>query len=98
MDNGTNMYMPVAPAYNYGNSGFGGSWGGDGWWIILFLFALMGNSFGGWGGFGLTLLLQITSLMLPQPLLLLFLKDVAGMYLLKMYQNLLHLQHQLSQF
>lgn len=53
MDNGTNMYMPVAPAYNYGNSGFGGSWGGDGWWIILFLFALMGNSFGGWGGFGI---------------------------------------------
>lgn len=45
-----NMYMPVAPAYGMGgcNSGFGG-WGGDGWWVILFLFALMGN---GWGGFG----------------------------------------------
>lgn len=52
MDNGNNMYMPVAPAYGYGNSGFGGSLGGDGWWIILFLFALMGNGFGGWGGFG----------------------------------------------
>ena len=54
MDSGTNMYMPVAPAYGYGNGGFGnGMWGGDGgWWIILFLFALMGNSFGGWGGFG----------------------------------------------
>jgi hypothetical protein len=52
MDSSTNMYMPVAPAYGYGNNGFGGSWGGDGWWIILFLFALMGNSFGGWGGFG----------------------------------------------
>ncbi len=52
MDNGTNMYMPVAPAYGYGNAGFGGRWGGDGWWIILFLFALMGNAFGGWGGFG----------------------------------------------
>ena len=52
MDNGNNMYMPVAPAYGYGNSGFGGSWGGDGWWIILFLFALIGNGFGGWGGFG----------------------------------------------
>jgi hypothetical protein len=52
MDNGSNMYMPVAPAYGYGNSGFGGGWGTDGWWIILFLFALMGNSFGGWGGFG----------------------------------------------
>lgn len=47
-DNG-NMYMPVAPAYMGGmNGGFGG-FGGDGWWVILFLFALMGN---GWGGFG----------------------------------------------
>lgn len=53
MDNGTNMYMPVAPAYGYGNAGFGsGMFGGDGWWVILFLFALMGNGFGGWGGFG----------------------------------------------
>ena len=49
--NGNGMYMPVAPAYGYGggNSGFGG-WGGDGWWVILFLFALMGNGWG--GGFG----------------------------------------------
>ncbi len=32
MDNGTNMYMPVAPAYGYGNGGFGnGMFGGDGW-------------------------------------------------------------------
>ena len=48
-----NMYMPVAPAYGMGgcNSGFGG-WGGDGWWVILFLFALMGNGWGGFGGFG----------------------------------------------
>lgn len=46
-DNGSNMYMPVAPAY--GNNGFGG-FGGDGWWVILFLFALMGNGFGGFGG------------------------------------------------
>jgi len=53
MDNGNNMYMPVAPAYGYGNGGFGnGMFGGDGWWVILFLFALMGNGFGGWGGFG----------------------------------------------
>lgn len=53
MDNGTNMYMPVAPAYGYGNnSGFGNGMWGDGWWLILFLFALMGNGFGGWGGFG----------------------------------------------
>jgi hypothetical protein len=48
-DSSNGMYMPVAPAYAGGNSGFGG-WGGDGWWVILFLFALMGN---GWGnGFG----------------------------------------------
>lgn len=42
------MVMPVAPAYGggYGNGGFGC----DGWWVILFLFAIMGN---GWGnGFG----------------------------------------------
>lgn len=48
-DNGSGMYMPVAPAYagGYGNSGFG--FGGDwGWIILLLLFAG-----GGWGnGFG----------------------------------------------
>ena len=38
--------MPVTPMY--GNDGFGN---GDGWWIILFLFALMGNN-NGWGGMG----------------------------------------------
>lgn len=43
-----NMYMPVAPAY--GGNGFGNGFCGDGWWIILFLFAMFGN--GGWGGFG----------------------------------------------
>lgn len=51
LSNGSgDMVMPVAPMYGsgYGN-GFGG-FGGDGWWVILFLFALMGN--GGWGGFG----------------------------------------------
>lgn len=52
MDNGNGMVMPVAPAYYGGNNGFGSMWGGDGWWVILFLFALMGNGFGGWGGFG----------------------------------------------
>jgi len=51
MDNGNGMYMPVAPAYGGMNSGFGG-FGGDGWWVILFLFALMGNGWGGFGGFG----------------------------------------------
>lgn len=42
------MVMPVAPMY--GGNGYGNGFGGDGWWVILFLFALMGN--GGWGGFG----------------------------------------------
>jgi hypothetical protein len=42
-DNGTGMYMPVAPAYNGG--GFGNGFGGDGWWIILLLLC-------GWGGMG----------------------------------------------
>lgn len=52
VDNGNNgMYMPVAPAYAGGNGNFGGFGCGDGWWVILFLFALMGNNgFGGWGG------------------------------------------------
>ena len=47
-DNGTGMYMPVAPAYG-GNGGFGGFGGfGDGWWLILILLFC-----GGWGnGFG----------------------------------------------
>ena len=45
-ENGNGMVMPVAPTGN----GFGGGFGGDGWWVILFLFALMGNN--GWGGFG----------------------------------------------
>ena len=51
VDNGNGMYMPVAPAYAGGNGGFGNGFCGDGWWVILFLFALMGNNgFGGWGG------------------------------------------------
>ena len=51
INDGNGMYMPVAPAYAGGNNcGFGC---GDGWWVILFLFALMGNNgFGGWGGNG----------------------------------------------
>ncbi len=48
---GNGMVMPVAPMYGGGyGSGFGG-FGGDGWWVILFLFALMGNGMWG-GGFG----------------------------------------------
>ena len=48
MDNGSNMFMPVALA-GYGSGSMG--WGDGSFWIIvLFLFALMGN---GWnGGFG----------------------------------------------
>lgn len=40
--------MPVEPAYGGGNNSNG--WGGDGWWVLIILFAL----FGGWGngGFG----------------------------------------------
>ena len=57
-DNGTNMYMPVAPAYGggYGNGGFGNGFGGDGaWWLlVLFLFAFNGNGWGnGMGGNGM---------------------------------------------
>ena len=50
-ENGTGMYMPVAPAYGYGGGGFGfgNGFGGDGWWVIL-LILLAGN--GMWGGFG----------------------------------------------
>lgn len=50
--NGNGLVMPVAPMYNGGGMGGWGGFGGDGWWVILFLFALMGNGFGGWGGFG----------------------------------------------
>ena len=48
-DNGNGLIMPVSPMYGNGNGG--GFWGNDGsfWIIILFLFAFMGN---GWGGFG----------------------------------------------
>jgi len=46
VDSNNGMYMPVAPA---GNNGFGG-FCGDGWWVILFLFALMGNWGNGFGG------------------------------------------------
>ena len=46
MEDGTNMFMPVAPA-NYG----GGMGDGNYWWIILlFLFMGFGNGFGGFGG------------------------------------------------
>ena len=56
LENGSSMYMPVAPAYNGG--GFGGM-GTDGWWVLLLLLFAGGgwgmNGFGGgaWGMDGL---------------------------------------------
>lgn len=49
-ENGTPMYMPVAPAY--GGSGFGGSFGDGGWWIILLFLCMFNGGWGGMGGFG----------------------------------------------
>lgn len=52
VDNGSGMYMPVAPA-GYGGYGNNGFFGGDGEWIALFLIAAMFGGFGGnWGGNG----------------------------------------------
>lgn len=46
-ENGSNMYMPVAPAYNNGGGvGFGNDWG----WIILLLLFANGGMWGGFGG------------------------------------------------
>jgi hypothetical protein len=54
MTNGSeNMVMPVAPMYGGMGSGFGNSFGYDGWWILLLLLFAgggWGNGFG--GGFG----------------------------------------------
>lgn len=48
-ENGTGMYMPIMPAYGTGNNdGFGN----DGWWPLLFLFALWGNNGNGFFGNG----------------------------------------------
>lgn len=44
-ESGNNLVMPVGPYYGNGN-GFGG----NDWWILLFLFAFMGN--GNWGNNG----------------------------------------------
>ena len=48
--NGTNMYMPVAPAY--GNGGFFGGDMGGGWWVILLVLLMGGGLWGGYGGAG----------------------------------------------
>lgn len=49
-NNGTPMYMPVAPA-NYGG-GYGNGFGADGWWIILLLLFAGGGWGNGFGGAG----------------------------------------------
>ena len=49
LSDSSNIVMPVGPMYG-NNDGFGGN---SCWWIILFLFAIMGgwgNGFGGYGG------------------------------------------------
>ena len=35
----------IAAVTGGGNNGWGNGWGGDGWWVLIILFAL----FGGWG-------------------------------------------------
>lgn len=50
-ENGNGIVMPVAPMSNGYGYGDGMGWGNGSFWIIvLFLFAMMGNGFG--GGFG----------------------------------------------
>ena len=49
-NNGNGFYMPVVPAYNGGNGGFGNGFGGDGFWIILLFILLGGWNNGGFGG------------------------------------------------
>lgn len=46
---GSNLIMPVAPTGGFGG-GFGGGFDGDAWLILIIIFALFGNGFGGWGG------------------------------------------------
>ena len=47
-DVGSNLVMPVAPTGGFG--GFGGGFDSDIWVILIIMFALFGNGFGGWGG------------------------------------------------
>ena len=51
MEDSTNMYMPVAPAYGAGANQNGFGFGGDWAWILLLL-VLFGNNGWGNGGFG----------------------------------------------
>lgn len=45
-ENGTPMYMPVAPAYGGYGGGFGGGFGDGGWWLLVLILAMFN---GGWG-------------------------------------------------
>lgn len=49
-ENGSQMYMPVAPAYGAGGGMGGFGYGGDWWLVLIILFALGGWSNGGFGG------------------------------------------------
>lgn len=49
LESNGNMYMPVAPAYSYGNGG-NGMFGGDWAWIILLLLLGWGNNGNNFGG------------------------------------------------
>ena len=52
-ENGTNMYMPVAPMGNYyGNGGNDGMFGGGWMWFLLVWMAMFGwgGNGNGWGG------------------------------------------------
>lgn len=52
-ENGSQLYMPVAPAYSAGgNFGGGFGYGGDWWLILILLFAFGGWGNGGFGGYG----------------------------------------------
>ena len=50
-ENGSQMYMPVAPAYGMGNGNGGFFDGNSGWWLILLLL-IFGNGRFGNAGFG----------------------------------------------
>lgn len=50
--NGTNMYMPVAPAYGGGMGGGFGDGNSGAWWLLILLIALGGWGNGGWGNGG----------------------------------------------
>lgn len=50
VDQNTGMYMPVAPAYGGGNSGYGfGNCGDSMWWFVLLILAMNGGWGNGWG-------------------------------------------------